>query len=161
MHGYELRRRFRNGLRPFWHIASSQIYNVLHRLEEEGWITSRAEASDGGPPRTVYEITSSGVDTFEAWVGSPVAHLRDLRVELFAKLYFLRRRSSNEVRTFLTAQIDLLDGLESNLARRRRLESDDVGLGEIGVSFRRHQLRSTVTWLKESVKDLARAKENP
>jgi len=160
MHGYELRQRLRDGLRPFWHIASSQIYNVLHRLEEDGRITARIEAPEGRPPRTVYDITARGSSAYEAWVSSPVRHLRDLRVELFAKLYFLRRRSAEETRAFVAAQIEVLDGLDSKLARRRRLESDDAGLGAAGVAFRRHQLRSTADWLRASVENLVGTEEN-
>jgi PadR family transcriptional regulator AphA len=150
MHGYELRQRLADGLGTLWGIASSQLYNVLHRLQDEGWIDSHVESDSSRPTRTVYEITPTGIRSFESWITSPVVHLRDVRVEFLAKIYFLRRLSPECIAAFVDGQIRLLEGLESGLSSRGRLESDDVGLGEIAVSFRTRQIRSLIEWLKES-----------
>ena len=150
MHGYELRQRLTDGLGTLWGIASSQLYNVLHRLEDEGWIDSHAESDSSRPTRTVYAITPTGMRSFESWITSPVEHLRDVRVEFLAKIYFLRRLSPERIDAFVESQIRLLENLESKLSRRRRLEIDDAQLGEIAVSFRTKQIRSLIDWLKES-----------
>ena len=150
MHGYELRDRLSQGLGALWRIASSQLYSVLHGLEGRGWIDSHVESDSGRPARTVYAITPAGTRAFEAWITSPVEHLRDVRVEFLAKIYFLRRLSPERIATFVDAQIRVLENLESKLSRRGRLQSDDVGLGEIAVSFRTKQTRSLIEWLKES-----------
>lgn len=150
MHGYELRDRLSHGLGALWRIASSQLYSVLHRLEERGWIDSRVESDSGRPARTVYAITPAGTRAFEAWITSPAEHLRDVRVEFLGKIYFLRRLSPERIAAFVDSQIRVLENLESKLSHRGRLESDDVGLGEIAVSFRTKQIRSLIEWLKES-----------
>jgi PadR family transcriptional regulator AphA len=155
MHGYELRQRLADGLGTLWGIASSQLYSVLHRLEDEGWIDSHVESSSSRPTRTVYEITPTGTRAFESWITSPVEHLRDVRVEFLAKIYFLRRLSPERIDAFVESQTRLLENLESRLSRSGRLEIDDVRLGEIAVSFRTQQIRSLIEWLKESQGALA------
>jgi len=158
MHGYELRRRIRTGLGPFWRVASSQLYSVLHRLEARGWVVSQEDEVDARAKR-IYGITPRGQEAFEAWIGAPVEHLRDLRVELFAKLYFLRRRAPKGIARFVERQIAVLRRLETHLADRTGLGGDDPGLGRIGVSFRRHQLRSTTQWLAEHLEELQETEE--
>jgi len=150
MHGYELRERLRRGLGGLWRIASSQLYSVLHRLEEHGWADPHVESDAARPARTVYRITPEGARAFDAWVAEPVAHPRDLRVEFLAKLYFLRRRSAEAARGLIDAQVGVLEEADAGLARRGALESDDAGFGEIAASFRRQRLRSTIEWLRES-----------
>jgi len=150
IHGYELRRRLADGLGSLWRIALSQLYTVLHRLEDRGWAESYVEDGSSRPSRTVYRATSEGTRAFEAWVSSPVDHLRDVRVEFLAKVYFLRRRASaSAVAGLLDAQIDVIEEAERALARRDALESDDVGFGEIVLSFRRKRVQSMLEWMAE------------
>ncbi|MGB2983845.1 MAG: PadR family transcriptional regulator [Candidatus Bipolaricaulia bacterium] len=160
MHGYELREQLRRGLGALWRIASSQLYSVLHRLERRDWIASHVESQTGRPSRTVYEITPSGARAFDAWVTAPVEHLRDIRVEFLAKVYFLRRATPSRVADLVDAQTGLLEELESSLTRRGRPESDDVGLDGIMLSFRQQQMRSIIEWLKENRDMLMRMEEN-
>ena len=60
MHGYELRDRLTAGLGALWRIASSQLYSVLHRLDEQGWVTCAVELPAAGPARNVYRATDAG-----------------------------------------------------------------------------------------------------
>ena len=59
-HGYALRARLAEGLGPLWQVASSQLYQVLHRLEESGWVDRSDEILSGGPARSVYHVTAAG-----------------------------------------------------------------------------------------------------
>jgi len=150
MHGYELRRRLADGLGSLWRIALSQLYTVLHRLEDRGWAESYVEDGSSRPARTVFRATSDGARAFEAWVSAPVEHLRDMRVEFLAKVYFLRRRASaSAVVELLDAQIVVLEESERALGRRDAVESDDTGFGGIVVSFRRKRVRSMLEWMVE------------
>ncbi|MFC2077899.1 PadR family transcriptional regulator [Candidatus Bipolaricaulota bacterium] len=160
MHGYELRRRLGEGLGALWRIASSQLYAVLHRLEKRGWIDPRVESEGGRPSRTVYAITAPGERALEGWLATPVEHLRDMRVEFFAKVYFLRRRSLAAVSELVEAQIRTLEELESKLSRRKALESDDAGFGEMSASFRKKRVRSMIEWLEENKDALRRTEES-
>jgi PadR family transcriptional regulator AphA len=149
MHGYELRERLEEGLGALWRIASSQLYSVLHRIEERGWVDPAREEDKTRPARTVYSITEEGRRAFGVWVATPVEHLRDMRVEFLAKVYFARRRSREAVRELIAAQIGVLERLEGGLSRRDSVESDDAGFGGMIVSFRQGRVRSMVDWLQE------------
>jgi PadR family transcriptional regulator AphA len=155
MHGYELQRTLSRRVGSLWRIASSQLYNVLHRIEEDGWIDSTRESDSARPSRTVYRITPKGEAAFESWLGAPVEHLRDIRVEFLAKIYFARRRGHEVATKLVAAQMDVLESLEAGLARRVGLESDDEVFGRIVVSFRRKRVRSMIEWLEENRESLS------
>lgn len=41
-------------------VKGGTLYPLLGRLEEQGWVTSRWEAGDGGPGRKYFEVTDAG-----------------------------------------------------------------------------------------------------
>ena len=148
LHGYELAQSIERGLGALWRVATSQLYAVLHRLEASGLATSRTEEVDARPARTVYDITRQGEAALEQWLREPVAHLRDMRVEFLAKIYFLRRHSSERVDDLINAQMGLLREAESGIRSRDGVQSDDRGFGALVASFRQHRMESMVTWLE-------------
>jgi PadR family transcriptional regulator AphA len=159
LHGYDLHQRMKAALGPVWRIALSQLYNVLHRLEQNGWIACREEPQEGAPPRRVCQATDEGIRAFRTWSVSPVEHLRDLRVEFVAKLYLLRRGFPEAVPELLAAQMKLLRGTLDALAQRKTIESDDPAIGAVVLAFRRHQLASAISWLEASREVLCGSKE--
>lgn len=61
-YGYELVSRLRgSGLRD---ISPGTVYPVLNRLEREGHLTSRLQASSAGPARKYYRPTEAGADRY-------------------------------------------------------------------------------------------------
>ena len=161
MHGYELRDRLAQGLGAFWRIASSQLYQVLHRLEEQGWVEcTTAEARSAGPSRTVYRTTHTGEEAFWKWTTSPVQHARQIRVEFLAKVYFLRRLAPDRLTRLVEGQITVLRELEGHLSERSSIETDDAGLGALALSFRRSRIGCTIGWLEENRHRLLEGKES-
>ncbi len=61
-HGYQLLETFQNpsALGRVWKLSTSQLYAVLKRLHERGFIRGEEALSADAPPRTVYHITLSG-----------------------------------------------------------------------------------------------------
>jgi len=158
-HGYELRDRLADGLGALWRIASSQLYQVLHRLDEEGWVTCAVETRSGGPSKTVCRITQTGEAAFWAWATSPVRHVRRIRVEFLAKVYFLRRLAPERLQDLVDGQLDTLRELYGHLMVRARLETDDAGLGELAASYRKSRVTGTIRWLEENERELVTGKE--
>jgi len=158
-HGYELREELELRLGALWRIASSQLYSVLHRLEDRNWASARVQSEGPRPSRKVYTPTAEGAEAFETWVSAPVSHLRDVRVEFLAKAYFLRRRTRDALHRLLEAQIEVFEELEAVLARQERLESDDAAFGAMLVSFRRVQMRSMIDWLRGQAASAARTED--
>jgi len=160
MHGYELRDRLTAGLGALWRIASSQLYSVLHRLDEQGWVTCAVELPAAGPARNVYRATDAGREAFWEWATSPVRHVRRIRIEFLAKAYFLRRISPDRVAGLIDSQLDVLRELYGHLSARERIETDDVDLGRLAASYRRSQVAGTIRWIEEHERELVEGKEN-
>ncbi len=147
-HGYALNARISSALGPIWRIAPSRLYSVLSRLEDEGLIAGRIIPQEGRPPRRLFRITPSGEEAFWNWVTSPVRHLRDVRVEFLAKLYFLHRLAPERMEGLIADEIDVLERIRSRLARRKGLKVEDELIGRLTLSFRLGQLQATLAWLR-------------
>ena len=161
MHGYELRDRLAQGLGAFWRVASSQLYQVLHRLYEQGWVEyTTVEARSAGPSRNVYRTTHTGEEAFWKWAASPVRHARQIRIEFLAKVYFLRRSAPDRLAGLVEGQIAVLRKLDGHLNERSGIETDDAGLGALALSFRRSRIGCTIGWLEENKRRLLEGKES-
>jgi DNA-binding PadR family transcriptional regulator len=158
LHGYALRERIRDGIGGFWRVASSQLYAVLHRLESTGWVTAAHASAAGGPERTVYTTTRKAEKEFWAWCVAPVPHLRDLRVELFAKLYFVRRLRPHLLPELLEAQRTSLATLRAAVDRDEALAIDDPQTAHWARAYRRSQVDAAITWIHAVERELG--KEN-
>jgi PadR family transcriptional regulator AphA len=53
------------------------------------------EPGDGGPKRLVHQITPAGKRRLKRWLGEPVKHVRDMRIEFQLKLILLQRSGSS------------------------------------------------------------------
>ncbi len=153
-HGYALNARISSALGPIWRIAPSRLYVALSRLEEEGLIDGRMVPQEGRPPRRMFRITPSGERTFWDWVTSPVRHLRDVRVEFLAKLYFLHRLAPERMEDLISDEVDALERIRARLARRKVLKVEDELIGRLALSFRLGQLQATLAWLHDCAQEL-------
>ncbi len=63
-HGYEMVQKLKqiNGLK----IREGNIYPILARLQTDGLITSKSEASQDGPPRKYFALTDLGLKTLDS-----------------------------------------------------------------------------------------------
>ncbi len=153
-HGYALNARISSGLGSIWRIAPSRLYVTLSRLEEEGLIVGRMVPQEGRPPRRVFRITPSGEREFWSWATAPVRHLRDVRVEFLAKLYFLRLLAPERMKGLIADEVEVLGRIRSRLARRKGLKVGDELIGRLAISFRLGQLQATIDWLRGCAREL-------
>lgn len=93
-HGYDLLACFQNPaeLGRVWNLSTSQIYNVLKRLEHKGDIAGQTLQAENAPPRVQYHLTPTGQARLEAWLYDehPSASIRRVRVEFLSRLYVAR-----------------------------------------------------------------------
>jgi DNA-binding PadR family transcriptional regulator len=157
-HGYDLQQRLESGLGAVWRIAVSQLYNVLHRLEDRAWIATSDEQGPG-PLRHVVSLTETGERAFWTWAVEPVARLRDVRVELLAKMYFLRRHRPSELSGLIERQRKTLDAALRTLDGNRAGAMDDPWIASVAESFRRRQMASALEWLADAGESLRKTKE--
>ncbi|MCK5587005.1 PadR family transcriptional regulator [Candidatus Bipolaricaulota bacterium] len=149
LHGYALRSCIAEGLGPLWHVASSQLYQVLHRLEERNCVRRSFEAPSAGPSKTVYHVTSNGEHAFWEWAQTPVDSMRNVRVEFAAKLYFLRRLKLEAVSTLIDNQLNVLEKIKGLVLSERRKGSDDSTLNSIWVKLQTTTIDNFARWLTD------------
>ena len=94
MHGYELLRRFqsRAELGVVWRLSASQLYAVLKRLADGGWIAGQHVTTPLAPERTEYSATARGRERLLAWLAEPdpSPSVRTVRVEFVSRLIVAR-----------------------------------------------------------------------
>jgi DNA-binding PadR family transcriptional regulator len=99
--GIELTRRFDRSIGFFWRATHQQIYKVLRRMEDDGWIS--AGAGDSRITERRYTVTSTGRGVLSDWIGSPTP-AAVLRSEVAVKM----RGASYGDRTKLVAHLEQL-----------------------------------------------------
>ena len=65
-YGYEMTKRLR--ARGLSIVGEGSIYPLLGRLERDGMVETRREASNGGPPRKYYSLSLDGRRALESGV---------------------------------------------------------------------------------------------
>ncbi|MEW6350831.1 MAG: PadR family transcriptional regulator [Thermodesulfobacteriota bacterium] len=145
-HGYDLFRFLDHHLRDICRFGRSQTYAVLNRLEQEGMARHHKVDQDNLPSKKVFEITSIGEELLAAWVKSPVAHIRDLRVEFLVKLFFAGLKSSEVREDLLRYQLEVCR------RKAQRLEELKAGCRNrielVAIEYRTAIVLATDKWLK-------------
>lgn len=88
-YGYELAQRFEAGtaLGEIVRLAASHLYALLGKMERDGLIAGEQQDAGARPQRRVYRLTEQGRGMLLGWLGLPVSHPRDMRIEFPLKLY--------------------------------------------------------------------------
>ncbi|SDX18985.1 DNA-binding transcriptional regulator, PadR family [Amycolatopsis xylanica] len=69
--GYELTRRFEKSIGLWWSATHQQIYRVLKRMEEAGWIVVDHVEQSGKPDKKVYTVSEDGAEVMKRWLAEP------------------------------------------------------------------------------------------
>ena len=70
--GYELARRFERSIGRFWTATHQQIYRVLKRMADDGWVTGEEVGQGGRPDKRCYSVAATGQAALIAWLREPV-----------------------------------------------------------------------------------------
>lgn len=89
-HGYEIHQQLLESEGPglVWRPKQSQVYALLNKLEQQGYITAVVEAGETYPPRKTLHLTPAGRAALWDWLQTPTPQARKMRQEFMAKLYF-------------------------------------------------------------------------
>jgi len=149
-HGYELHQRLVYDLGQVWHVSQSQTYNILNRLENQGYIQGVQKEQKKLPNRRQFHLTESGRGRFLEWLHSPAgSSVRAVRVEFITRLYF----ASNTETVSGDKIIDLQEeeirvGLDRLRKVRDEVPAESV-YNHLGLDLRIRQLESMLTWLEK------------
>jgi DNA-binding PadR family transcriptional regulator len=85
--GYDLKRAINRSTYFIWNATGPQIYSTLHKLREEGCITSRSLAQNGKPDKQIHTITAQGRTRLEEFMSEPI-HASVTRDEVLLRIFF-------------------------------------------------------------------------
>ena len=156
-HGYEIYQQLAdaNGLWQVWRLKQSQLYALLTKLEEAGYLAATMQPQEPRPPRKIYRLTATGVAAFEHWLRTPVAHGRQMRIEFLAKLYFAQRQGVASTVRLIDLQTTACHIWLQDLRRTDALLAEVqpkllAGTDFFGYAvqqFRLNQVESFISWL--------------
>jgi PadR family transcriptional regulator AphA len=145
-HGFALARQLRAGadLGRVLTVHRSLVYRAIDRLVAAGLAEpQRSEPGDGGPTRTLHRTTHRGCVALDAWFDRPVGHVRDMRIELLAKLRLMERAGRDPAQLMAAQRAALADTLAHVIAAAAADDSDVVD------RWRRHNGRAAAAFLDE------------
>ncbi|SEC41482.1 DNA-binding transcriptional regulator, PadR family [Streptomyces sp. 2231.1] len=70
--GYELARRFGRSIGYFWTATHQQIYRVLKRMQDDGWVDVRDVPQQGRPDKKEYSVADLGRAALSSWLHDPI-----------------------------------------------------------------------------------------
>jgi PadR family transcriptional regulator AphA len=88
-HGFAIAARLKptGDIGRVWSLSRALTYRSLDQLAARGYVHAVGEEPGiAGGNRTILAATRSGRAQLRKWLGTPVAHLRDIRSELLLKL---------------------------------------------------------------------------
>lgn len=155
-HGYELVELFRRSeaLGDVWKMSTSQIYMVLKRLEQRGFITGCVVESDIAPKRTEYNLTPEGEARLFDWLHDPhpSASIRRVRVEFLSRLYIAHHL---KIPTLPIVQRQRAACESARAQLLASLRNKPLGMSYLAQEFMIAQLDAVLMWLErcELLKD--------
>ncbi|RNL75456.1 PadR family transcriptional regulator [Nocardioides marmorisolisilvae] len=119
--GLELARRFDRSIGFFWSATHQQIYKVLRRMEDDGWVTAEVQAQTAAPDKRVYTVTDVGTKALADWIATTTPRA-GFRSEIAVKM----RAASYGDRTALEANLrELVDDHRTRLAHYEGMAARD------------------------------------
>jgi DNA-binding PadR family transcriptional regulator len=150
-HGYEIMRFLDSALKAAWRVSSSQLYNLMKRMEKEKLLESSIEPQATRPSKRVFKITEKGKGAFLDWLSSPTDHVRDFRLEFIGKLFFYHKLSLKGAMELTEAQIQVLHGVQQRLSKEKKEENDPFNV--LVYDFKLETVRGQLRWLSRSAKN--------
>ncbi|MGD8226923.1 MAG: PadR family transcriptional regulator [Desulfobacteraceae bacterium] len=149
-YGYEIMQFLKASLASIWYVSPSQLYTLLRKLERQGLLRSAIETQETRPSKRVFSLTAAGEKSFLAWLHSPTAHVRDLRIEFLAKLFFFHHLSLKGANELVEAQIMHLQKLRGRIQKKGERERNPYE--KLVLRFRLRTLDAWCRWLIEEAK---------
>jgi len=151
MHGYELFQTLSSstGLGPVWRLKQSQLYALLAKLEERGYVQATVEPQENRPPRKIFDLTEEGRRALGDWVRTPVARPRELRLDFLAKLYFAQLEGTDATQQLIKGQVGRCQRWLMEHESRLEDLDEDQRYEKVVWDLRIRQIKAMLEWLAE------------
>lgn len=145
MHGYEMACFLtEEGLADVLPVELSTLYTYLRNVEGRALVSWTEERIGLRPPRKTFALTLEGRELIDTWLRMPVTRMREVRLELLLKLFFLERLDPPAHRAILADQIRVCEAYLAELGRRETPNA----FSRLVVESKRTAAEATVSWLK-------------
>lgn len=152
MHGYEMARYFdRDDLTEVCPVEQSLLYGYLRNLEERSLVRWKEMRVGLRPPRKRFELTEAGDNMVQAWMRTPVERMREARLELLLKLYFLHTMDPAGERDLLARQVEVCEAYRERLRERAR---QVLGFDQLVARSKLSAAEATLGWLRSYAEEL-------
>ena len=149
-HGYEIMRFLESALKAAYRVSSSQLYNLMKRMEKEKLLESSIEPQATRPSKRVFKITEKGKGAFLEWLASPTDHVRDFRLEFIGKLFFYHKLSIKGAMELTETQIQVFNRIQQRLFKEKKEESDPFNI--LVYDFKLETVKGQLRWLSRRAK---------
>jgi PadR family transcriptional regulator, regulatory protein AphA len=147
-HGYNLHLQLVTELGHVWHVSQSQTYNILKRLETQGYISSSIKEQEKLPARQILKITASGRRRFKNWLEAPSGNsVRAIRLEFITRLYFAQKLFPDMLPAMLETQSAEIDTALARFESDRGSVPAEQTFNHLSLELRIQQLRSVQDWM--------------
>jgi len=148
MHGYQLSEFMETHLALFFDIKKATAYNLLKKMEEKGWVSSREEQEGKRPPRRVFAITLEGENLFQGLLREALPEYRRAAFPGNVPILFMDALPPEELKELLEHRRDAI---------RERSVALETHLDHVAHPLFDHQLlilRAELTWLEDLLEGL-------
>lgn len=145
-HGYEANRRWQESpLAEVLPVEQSVLYGYLRTLDSRGLLDWEEHRVGNRPPRKVFALSEAGWERLRPWLRSPVERMREVRVDLLLKLYFLQELDPHAVPRLVADQVQVCERYAE--AERRRVR-EAAGFHRLIAQSRLSAAEATLGWLQ-------------
>lgn len=150
LHGYQIHQCLLqpDGPGMVWRLKQAQLYALLGKLEEAGFIQSSLQAQETRPTRRVYQLTAQGQAAYNKWLLSPVNTPRQIRQEFLIKLYFAQQEKDETVSVLVDNQLSVCQSW-LDLFRDQLATTPVDSFMHIVCQYRLGQIQATFAWLQQ------------
>jgi DNA-binding PadR family transcriptional regulator len=110
--GYELMQQ----IQPLWRAKHSQIYPLLAKLEQSGYVEHEPVAQKEKPDKKIYSVTEYGLAKLREWIPEPAGEPVK-RDELLLKAYCVSLTDPATAKGLIDARAALFEGMLEKYTR--------------------------------------------
>lgn len=150
MHGYALAEHLADSSVNGIELKKSNAYQLLAKMEDEGWIVSSTEQEGNRPPRQVFSLTEAGEEAFQELVRADLSSFHAPQLPGVVSLNHLGLLTGPEAAELLKKR---RDRLRSSLARIAALP-DEALRSQPGIDLMSCYLALELEWIEERILQL-------
>lgn len=149
LHTYEIYQKLQQAqaLGEVWRLKQAHLYALIDRLEAEGLIKATVVPQETRPAKRLLHLTGAGQIAFTRWLGTPVEHGRDLRIEFLAKLFWAQQESPATIHSLITQQRSTCERWLHDLQADLNNIDDQQPFTALVLQFRIGQTEAMLHWL--------------